>query len=115
MNLVRLIFGGIKEISARNYRTVYLEKSTPHLLIDVRNDRDFQSGHIEGATNIPLAKLGKKLDKLPKNQPIVCVCRSGPRGREATHLLQNAGFEAINLVGGIMEWCNAGGKLKSNN
>ncbi len=109
MNLFRLIFGGVKEIDADDYRHEFIQQ--PHLLLDVRNSNEYDSGHIEGATNIPLAKLPKRLDNLPKDQPIVCVCRSGPRGRDAAYLLQEAGFEVCNLVGGILRWRDEGGEL----
>ena len=111
MKLLRMIFGGVKEIDSKTYRVNYIEKNTPHLLIDVRNPQEYASGHIDGATNIPFNKLSKKLEALPKDKSIVCVCRTGPRGREATYLLQKAGFEVTNLVGGVMEWRKEGNKL----
>lgn len=113
MNLIRAIFGGVKEINTNQYRQQYSE--TPHILIDIRSAQEFAGGHIEGAQNIPLSKLPKKLDKLSKDQPVVVVCRNGVRGREAVDMLQSAGFNASNLVGGIMNWRKDGGTLLNNN
>lgn len=109
MNLLRMIFGGVKEIDTDQYHRQFDHQ--PHLLLDVRNPNEFDGGHITGATNIPLAKLPKKLEKLPDDRPIVCVSRSGLRGRDAAYLLQKAGYEVANLVGGVMEWRDDGGDL----
>lgn len=113
MNLIRAIFGGVKEISSQQYRQKY--SGTPHMLIDIRSSQEYVTGHMEGAENIPLNKLPKKINKLDKEQPIVIVCRNGARGREAVDLLQNAGFDASNLVGGIMNWRKNGGSLMASN
>ena len=113
MNLFRAIFGGVREISSDQYRQQF--NDTPHILIDIRNTQEYASGHIQGSQNIPLNKLAKKLNKLPKQQPIVVVCRNGARGREAVDMLQNAGFKASNLVGGVMNWRKDGGILSSSN
>lgn len=112
MNLLRSIFGGTKEISADNYRTQYQAHSdAKHVLLDVRNHKDYDKEHIDGATNIPLNKLNKKLKSLPKNQPIVCVCWDGVRSREASFLLKNAGYNASYLVGGVKAWRREGGDV----
>ena len=106
MKLFRVIFGGVKEISNDDYRKNY--QNIQHILLDVRNSNEYTSGHMQGAQNIPLAKLPKKMNHLPKNQPIVVVCRTGPRGREAAHLLQEQGYDVANLVGGIHGWKDDG-------
>jgi rhodanese-related sulfurtransferase len=112
MNLFRAVFGGIREINTHDYRNQITQSS--HLLLDVRNVQEFSGGHIEGSQNIPLNKLAKKLENLPKDQLIVCVCRTGERSREATYLLQKAGFNSANLVGGIVAWRREGGKLTNS-
>lgn len=109
MNLFRMIFGGVKEISNDEYCNNY--QNIQHILLDVRNSNEYSSEHIDGALNIPFAKLPKKLSDLPKHKPIVVVCRTGPRGREAAHLLQNQGYDVANLVGGIFGWKDEGHDL----
>lgn len=113
MNLFRAIFGGVKEINTDHYRQQF--SNTPHILIDIRSNQEYAGGHIDGAQNIPLSKLPKKLEKLSKEQPIVVICRNGVRGREAVDMLQSSGFDASNLVGGIMTWRKDGGALINNN
>lgn len=102
MNLVRAILGGVPEISPVSYEKRYGNKE--HLIVDLRNSNMFDGGHIDGAINIPFSKLDKKLKALPKNQPIVCVCQDGTRGREATDMLLKAGYSVTNLAGGMQAW-----------
>ena len=76
-------------------------------ILDVREREEFDGplGHIPGARLIPLGNLGEQLDGIPKDQPIVAVCRAGGRSARATLMLRQAGFpEVANLAGGILSW-----------
>jgi len=99
-------------VDAATYDSDYFKKNN-HVLIDVRTPAEFQSGHIQGAKNMPLNDFSQKLDKLPKNKPIIVVCRSGSRSGSACRMLLNAGYDNIfNLRGGTMRWRMAGKPLK---
>jgi phage shock protein E len=78
------------------------------LVLDVREPDEFQSGHITGAILIPLGELGRRVNDLPKEKPIICVCQSGSRSLTATRFLLSAGFNAINMSHGMMAWELAG-------
>ncbi|MEE8496120.1 MAG: rhodanese-like domain-containing protein, partial [Xanthomonadales bacterium] len=76
-------------------------------ILDVREPEEFDGplGHIPGAKLIPLGKLGKQLDEIPKGRPIVTVCRAGGRSARASLMLQQAGLPNVaNLAGGILRW-----------
>ena len=76
-------------------------------VIDVREPAEFQGplGHIAGARLMPLATLAARIAGLPRDQPIVAVCRSGARSAQAVVLLNKAGFsEVANLAGGMLRW-----------
>jgi rhodanese-related sulfurtransferase len=76
------------------------------LLLDVREDNEWEAGHAPDATHIALGDVPDHLEDLAKDRLIVCVCRSGVRSaRAATFLIQN-GFDAINLEGGMLAWAN---------
>ncbi len=77
-----------------------LDKSQYYLL-DVREPQEFNSGHVEGATNIPLPSLRARLNELPKNREIAAYCRVGQRSYYATRILIQNGFSAKNISGGI--------------
>ena len=79
-----------------------------HHLLDVREDDEWQAGHIEGAQHIPLGELGERIGELPKDRPIVAVCRSGSRSGAAVRGLKQLGYDAENLDGGVTAWTRAG-------
>ena len=74
------------------------------VLIDVRQESEWDAGHAPMATLIPLADVPDRLDNLPKDRLIVCACRSGARSLRAATYLQEHGFDVVNLSGGMMAW-----------
>ena len=87
-----------------------LKAGEPLLLLDVRSPMEYQfDGHIEGSRLLPLQALNGRINELPKDQTVVCVCRSGNRSQFAAEQLAMAGFEnVINLRGGIIGWKMSG-------
>jgi rhodanese-related sulfurtransferase len=78
------------------------------LLIDVREDFEYQAGHAPGAKLVPLGKLSQQLPKLPKDREILFICQSGSRSSVATDLARRAGFpNAHNVRGGMTAWARA--------
>jgi rhodanese-related sulfurtransferase len=79
------------------------------VVLDIRDKKDFQSGHIVDAVNIPYSALDSRLDELKKyrDRPIVVTCRMGTNAGAAGTLLRKRGFEKVSrLSGGIVEWRN---------
>ena len=77
------------------------------LILDVREDKEFASGHIPKAKHIPLGKLSSRIQELDKHKskPILVTCRSGQRSARACGMLKKAGFETVfNQAGGIIAW-----------
>jgi rhodanese-related sulfurtransferase len=79
-----------------------------HHLLDVREDDEWQAGHIDGAQHIPLGELGARVGELPSGRRIVAVCRSGARSGAAVRGLRQMGYDAENLDGGVTAWTRAG-------
>jgi rhodanese-related sulfurtransferase len=77
-------------------------------LLDVREDDEWQAGHAPGATHIPLGELSSRATEVPKDQTIYVICRSGARSARATFALVGAGWDAINVSGGMQDWAAAG-------
>jgi rhodanese-related sulfurtransferase len=79
-------------------------------LLDVRSSEEYaQDGRIAGSHLVPLPMLAMRLSELPKDQPIICICRSGSRSGVAAEQLARQGFkDVINLNGGMMGWARAG-------
>ena len=86
-----------------------LAASEPPLLLDVREYPEYAAGYLKGARLIPLAEIERRAGELPKDQPIVCVCRTGRRSAEASSTLARLGFTNVSqLAGGVMAWEQAG-------
>ncbi len=80
------------------------------IIIDVRSEAEFYSGHIESSLNIPFGDLPSKLGYLKdKEQAIITCCASGIRSAAAVKLLSSKGYTNVVNGGG---WSNLEGKLK---
>jgi rhodanese-related sulfurtransferase len=80
------------------------------LVLDVRDEKEFDNGHILGAKNIPVLKLKERIGELERyrDKPIVVVCGSGKRSATGCAVLGAREFaQAYNLTGGMMAWRKA--------
>ena len=67
------------------------------VIIDVRSQEEFASGHILNSLNIPLPALSSRIEEIKKlNKPVIACCRSGMRSTNATSILLQNGIETIN-------------------
>ncbi len=78
------------------------------LAVDVREPEEWRAGHMEGSLWIPLGELQARAGELPRDRPLVVVCRSGSRSAYAADALVAAGWDARNLAGGLRGWAAAG-------
>lgn len=74
------------------------------MLLDVREYEEWMAGSIDGATHIPMHDLPGRVDELPRDRRIVCVCRSGNRSAQVTAWLLQQGLDAVNMSGGMRAW-----------
>lgn len=77
------------------------------VIVDVRERKDFERGHVVDAINIPLAKLQERIVELDKYKsvPVIVVCAMGQHSGEAVKQLQARGFaQACKMAGGMAEW-----------
>jgi rhodanese-related sulfurtransferase len=77
-------------------------------LVDVRADHEWEVGHIEGATHLPLAELSERAAEIDKERQVVLYCRGGSRSTMAAAALAEAGYDAAKLSEGIVGWDEAG-------
>ena len=77
-------------------------------LIDVRQPEEREAGRIAGDRFIELAQLGGQVETIDRDRPVVFYCRSGSRSAMATEAFRGAGFDAHNMLGGLLEWDAAG-------
>jgi rhodanese-related sulfurtransferase len=77
-------------------------------LIDVRQPEERAAGRIAGDQFIELSRLAGEVDSIDRDRPVVFYCRSGARSAMATDAFLGAGFDAHNMVGGLLDWAAAG-------
>jgi rhodanese-related sulfurtransferase len=77
-------------------------------LLDVRENEEWAAGYAPGARHIPLGELGARTAEIPQDQPVYVICRSGGRSARAAQALAAAGWETVNVMGGMQDWAAAG-------
>ena len=77
-------------------------------LVDVRTPAEHEAGHIAGDRLIELTQLAAEVGTLDRGRPVILYCRSGGRSAMATEALLEAGFDAHNMLGGMLDWHAAG-------
>lgn len=79
------------------------------VLIDVREQAEYDEAHIPDITLIPLGTVPDSLDKIPTDKTVIMTCRTGNRSGQATEFLRQQGFDNVhNMEGGIVAWQAAG-------
>jgi rhodanese-related sulfurtransferase len=103
----------IAYLSAKSARSVSPQQATllvnrqNGVIVDVRERKDFEKGHIVDAINIPLAKLADRSIELEKHKesPVIVVCGMGQHSGAAVKTLESKGFtNACKMSGGMAEW-----------
>ncbi|WP_408057933.1 rhodanese-like domain-containing protein [Streptomyces pseudovenezuelae] len=80
------------------------------VLLDVREQEEWEAGHAPGAVHAPLSELrsGGRLPRAVESRPVIAICRSGKRSRAAAELLTARGADAVDVLGGMEAWTRAG-------
>ena len=81
-------------------------------VLDVREQFEWDAGHIDGALHVPLGELTERRGELPQAQTLV-VCKVGGRSSQAVAWLSRQGHDVVNLDGGMLEWEAAGRPMVS--
>ena len=100
-------------ISPKQASEMYAERKA--VIVDVRDDSEWNEQHIPGAIHIPLAQLNGRISELKqyKDTPVITQCKAGGRSAKALEVLKSVGFTKVyNTDGGIMAWDKAGLKTE---
>ena len=73
-------------------------------VVDVREQDEWDAGHLSGAVHIPMDQLPDRLGELSTEEPVFVFCRSGRRSDSMAQFLRERGYTAINVAGGILDW-----------
>ena len=94
-----------KTITSKN--SVLMMNRQPSFLIDVRGEQDFNSGHLQNATNIKLEEIPDKIGVIKKHSKklIIVYCQKGIRSEQAVNMLVKLGLDnVVSIEGGINAW-----------
>jgi len=83
-------------------------------LLDVREPYEWAAGHVPTATHIPVGELGGRTSEIPADDTIYVICRSGNRSAYVAAALIQAGWQAVNVGGGMQDWAAAGRAMVSD-
>ena len=95
-----LLEGDFKQVNVDKVRELVEDNA---YIVDVREVREFENGHIKGAKNIPLSEFRDRVNEIPKDVPVYLHCRTGQRSYNATLVLQNLGYNNVyNITGSFL-------------
>jgi rhodanese-related sulfurtransferase len=100
-------------ISPKQASVMHAEQKA--VIVDVREDSEWNEQHNPGANHIPLAQLNGRISELKqyKDTPVITQCKVGGRSAKALEVLKSVGFTKVyNIDGGIMAWDKAGLKTE---
>jgi rhodanese-related sulfurtransferase len=79
------------------------------VLLDVREQWEYDEGHIPGVTLIPMAEVSGRMSEIPTDKEVIVTCRSGNRSGQVADFLRSQGYDNVhNMEGGILAWEAAG-------
>ncbi|MBQ4815151.1 rhodanese-like domain-containing protein [Bacillus pumilus] len=93
----------VKEISIEELKQK-LEQGEAIQLVDVREDEEVVEGMIPEAVHIRMGDIPEKLDAFDQTQEYYIICRSGKRSENVCYFLEDQGYQATNVVGGMLAW-----------
>lgn len=93
-------------MSIRRIEQAELARLPGALLVDVREPAEYRGERLAGSRNIPLSRLASAADELPKDRPVVLVCRSGRKAEEAARSLAAAGLRDVLVLEGGLSCCS---------
>ena len=100
-------------VAVMNAREAHALKDSAQF-IDVRQEYEYEAGHVEGARFITLQEIPTRFRELDENTPVIVTCQVGQRSALAAKFLRDKGYDAHNLEGGVEAWVAEGLPLVSN-
>ena len=77
-------------------------------VLDVREQDEWNEGHVPGAHHIPLGELENRIDEIEDGSRVFVLCRSGKRSLQGADILESNGIDAVSVDGGTLGWIHSG-------
>ncbi|MEN3317361.1 MAG: hypothetical protein V7643_762 [Mycobacterium sp.] len=78
------------------------------ILLDVREDDEWQRGHAPGAQHIPMGQVPSRIGEIDPDAKLFVVCQAGGRSQRVAQYLARNGYTPVNVSGGMLAWAGAG-------
>jgi len=98
----------MKTISTKEFLEVLPNLTAEDVIVDVRETKEYEDGHIPNSLNMPLSTIGKHVPMLQKFKNIYLVCESGGRSSYTNEVLKTTGIETIDVCEGLASLKEAG-------
>jgi len=102
------MFAKVPSVNAATARELVRDGA---VLLDVRENAEWNAGHAPQAAHLPLGRITEASKKVRNGKRVVVVCRSGHRSRSGAKALIELGYDAVSLSGGLGAWARAGGQV----
>nr|WP_256989427.1 rhodanese-like domain-containing protein [Rhodococcus sp. 05-2254-6] len=87
---------------------------TTAILLDVREDDEWQAGHAPDAVHIPMGDIPSRAGEVDNQSEVYVVCKAGGRSARVVEYLNRVGYDAVNVDGGMLAWQAAGRPIQSD-
>jgi rhodanese-related sulfurtransferase len=84
------------------------EAGAAAVLLDVREDDEWQRGHAPGARHIPMGDVPARMAEIDTEAQLYVICHVGGRSQRVSQYLANNGYRPVNVAGGMLAWAGAG-------
>jgi rhodanese-related sulfurtransferase len=84
-------------------------------VIDVREEYEYEAGHVPGSRHVDVNDLNDVADSLDQSRPVVFYCRSGDRSTMPAQAFRASGWDAYAIEGGLTAWVESGRALDPEN
>jgi rhodanese-related sulfurtransferase len=103
----------VKELTVEQLREMQ-RRGAGSALVDIREDREWNLGHLPGAVHMSRGTLESKIDgAVPRERPVVLYCANGNRSVLAAESLRQMGYvDVASLAGGVRAWVDSGGEIE---
>ncbi|MDV6378162.1 FAD-dependent oxidoreductase [Sporosarcina sp. GW1-11] len=100
---LNILYGRFEQVHVSEVRELVEQNA---YIVDVREENEFENGHLLNAVNIPLSQLRERMEEVPSDVPVYVHCRSSQRSYNAVMALQNSGFSnVVNISGSFLGIC----------
>lgn len=104
----KIAYVSASELSSVPAAELPVDLTDPVILLDVRENEEWEQGHAPGAVHIPMSEVPSRIGEIDTEAELYVVCKAGGRSLRVVEYLAQIGYEATNVDGGMAAWQAAG-------